>query len=551
MAAPSKDAQEDDNQDGQQVELGVHYGKEQGSRYADVEVGATEVVHNQSCTPEQPPPESGARDVNHAGTPSSTVDDILDHDPEDDDPENSMMSSTPSATSYITIRGEGSVYYKNETEDISVDASAEEASPSLPPPEIDSWDLNLIPGEAPHHHARGDRAPLATELGAAGDGDGHGRMQSSETEQEMLWTSVPTHDSSYFFDDDPADLDGTALDEYGQHDADDYPDSLFTDQPRHGDDRHAQAHSQRHLDREHESYGAPSIYASLPNVRLSAIQVGHRGRLRFPANAPNSARMTATTATPTDDEDTDMLSLPSSLSVSERTHSNSTRSSPRFSGSYGEAHSRPLPEGSLEGIENTGLTHAALSRIDEASAIHGVFDLGQAAHEAGLTSGSEEDEDGDNTDTMEDPEERLLAKAPDAISAGIRPIRNRPALQALPPTTTSQRTVSAGRVSESIRDNLSVTSSAKRRHRRAGTNDRGIKRSNKGEYGGPGRTVAEVESVSLASAKSGHPASAARRPVEQHARSSTRHRNRDAVSKVFDLDNDILAMMSQPGSIMG
>lgn len=357
----------------------------------------------------------------------------------------------------------------------------------------------------PQTEATADSPSHWTDSAATREGSSQSSTHSQAAEDnDNVWSSVPYHDSSHFFDDGPAD----DPDEQGSG----YPGPLFDDH-RH----HLARHPIRRNDG--EQHMAASIYASVPNVRLRGLNTD---RLE-PSTASGSGRLRSSE----EEEDTDMLSLPSSLSVSDRTTSNSTRSSPRFAlhHSGSQLHSEEL-----FADENTALTRAALSRIDEVSALAMRYDI-SPPQETGLTSGSE---DGGESDA----DERLLSRAPDAISAGIRSVRQRVPLQPLPGAAASQSPLSGGRISAASRDNLSVTSSAKRRHRRAGTSEKGTKRSNQGK----GSSTPVVDG-----------AVTSRRPTSRAAPTrppSTRYRFRDAMRKVFDLDAEMMDLMTQPGSIL-
>ena len=162
-----------------------------------------------------------------------------------------------------------------------------------------------------------------------------------------------------------------------------------------------------------------------------------------------------------EDGDTDMLSIPSSLSVSDRSTS-SNAVSPRIS-----QRSKSSPRVPMRHERSGTLTQAALeenSRLEEAL----------AAQEAALTSSSE----GEDAD---DPDETQLARAPDALSAGIKPSRRRQALGAIKPPSQAALSVTS-----------SQRSGIKRRHKQAGMSDKGSKRSHtSGGIGGAARQTAK------------------------------------------------------------
>ena len=209
-----------------------------------------------------------------------------------------------------------------------------------------------------------------------------------------------------------------------------------------------------------------------------------------------------------EDGDTDMLSIPSSLSFSERSTS-SDAASPRV------AQRKHSPRALVRHRNASTLTEAALeenTRLQEAL----------AAREAALTSGSEEED-------ANDPDETLLARAPDALSAGIRQARRR---------------VPFGAVRPPSQIALSVTSSQrsgiKRRHKQAGQSDKGSKRSH------TSRSAPIAEQTRRDRDKSSASRERERLP---HAVNSANFSLGQVARQMFAVDEEVLEMMAQPGSV--
>lgn len=234
-------------------------------------------------------------------------------------------------------------------------------------------------------------------------------------------------------------------------------------------------------------------------------------------------------------EDTDMLSLPSSLSVSDRSTSDALPS-PRFDypdtafALTTDADSEAPQHHAIEGSSIT-LTEAALSRIA----------TGETAHakepEATLTSGSE--------DEAEDAEEAALSRAPDAISAGIRPSRRR-ALQSIRAPSQLSSALSGSR--------LSQKSATKRRHRQSGISDKGSKRSN---TSASLLTVQEIQQTPTLP-RSSRDRSSDQHPTQTQRQTASPTRGRaarftqaakQAAREMFSVDEEVMNMMAQPGSV--
>jgi hypothetical protein len=209
-----------------------------------------------------------------------------------------------------------------------------------------------------------------------------------------------------------------------------------------------------------------------------------------------------------EDGDTDMLSIPSSLSFSERSTS-SDAASPRV------AERKHSPRALVRHRNASTLTEAALeenTRLQEAL----------AAREAALTSGSE-DEDAN------DPDETLLARAPDALSAGIRQSRRRVPLGAVKPPSQLALSVTS-----------SQRSGIKRRHKQAGQSDKGSKRSH------TSRSAPIAEQTRREKGKSS--ASRERERLPQTL-NNTRFSLGQVARQMFAVDEVVLEMMAQPGSV--
>lgn len=337
------------------------------------------------------------------------------------------------------------------------------------------------------------RSPSAvTRYSSSGQLHGDTAGQSSESatipdNNQSRWSAVPIprRDTSSFFDDDDDD-DEDAL----------FSDKLINDRLRHDEES-------GFLDE-----NSQSIYPHAPQLR----------------------RVNQHSIKVQDGEDTDMLSLPSSLSVSDRSTSDD-HPSPRFD--YPDSAFNLKPETLEEeaaGGSNITLTEAALSRIGSGSSPTSPKEV-----EAGLTSGSE-DEAGNE-------EEAALLRAPDAISAGIRPTRKK-ALQAIRTPSQPASAVSGGRVSSSQK------SASKRRHRQSGISDKGSKRSN------TSASLITVQELPISTAGNRlTPLETVPASNERHAVSPTRGRTarftqaaKQVAREMFSVDEEVMNMMSQPGS---
>ena len=287
------------------------------------------------------------------------------------------------------------------------------------------------------------------------------------------WSSLPRHDSSIFFDD-------TESENIGNHDQ-----------------------------RQGSAIQSPS------HMTVSAV------------NPHSTSRHVAE-----EGEETDMLSLPSSLSVSDRSSSRSER------GTSSESSPKLGQENPFKRLPSDSLTEAALSEI--ASKAKDADALG----EADLTSGSDEESD-------MDPDESILSRTPDAISAGIRPLQRRP-LQNLPMYSIPQKTQSSqGRVDMSPeKANLSSTTSSscrsngiKRRHRAAGVRDTGSKKSHTSSNG-----ATEAHAL-RPDGKSKGKATSAKNTASGKDLGKAFYSLSEAARSLFRVDDDLMEIMAQPGSV--
>lgn len=365
-------------------------------------------------------------------------------------------------------------------------------------------------GDAHQHAAATSRSPSAVtpphyassgQIAEAGQSSTNEADESSNTNHSR-WSAVPIprRDTSSFFDDEDED-----------------DDELFSDDKliNRNDHHHSSGERSAFLDE-----NSQSIYRDLPFIQQ---------RRRQPQLQDGTAAA----------EETDMLSLPSSLSVSDRSTSDDLPS-PRFdyldsafslTGDAGGAFNADEEE-EIAGNSNITLTEAALSRIARADTPTSPKEL-----EAALTSGSE-DEAGNDED------EAALSRAPDAISAGIRPSR-RKALQSIRAPSQLSDAISGGRVSSSQK------SATKRRHRQSGISDKGSKRSN---------TSASLLNVQdsrppVPSARSRDRSTGEAQGVThkgRHADSPARGRTArfaQAAREIFSVDEEVMNMMAQPGSV--
>ena len=229
-------------------------------------------------------------------------------------------------------------------------------------------------------------------------------------------------------------------------------------------------------------------------------------------------------------EETDMLSLPSSLSMSDRSSFRSGPLSAQPSPKLGEVPAGPS-------LLSDGLTEAALSQIAKDG-----------------RTGGEADEDKALTPEMVrendmDAYEYVLSHTPDAISAGIRPVRREP-LQALQSHSASQRSDNAldKYVPLPDKENLSVRSSrrssaTKRRHRAAGISDKGSKRSNtsgsRADAGKAARSTFKSKGKAPAPESENYTRSA-RKPVFSLGQ---------AARNILQIDDEMMEMLAQPGSV--
>lgn len=188
------------------------------------------------------------------------------------------------------------------------------------------------------------------------------------------------------------------------------------------------------------------------------------------------------------------------------------------------------------------LTAAALeenSRLEEAQALALYTN---AVQDAVLTSGSEGEEDPEAQEM--DADERLLSRAPDALSAGIRPKRKKMPLGA----------VKAPSHPSASRAPLSVTSSQrssglKRRHRQAGMSDKGSKRSHTSANGDM-QVRQDRNSRRLRSAQPIVGGTDAGGSISKGPRKGSFGLSLgQAARQIFAVDEEVLDMMAQPGSV--
>lgn len=313
------------------------------------------------------------------------------------------------------------------------------------------------------------------EEAEAGDEDGEDQENTLNNRSRWSAVPVPRRDGSSFFDDE------------------DEEEALFSDK----------VHRQQTDGLFDDSDNSASIYPDVPALRMTK-------------NSQNEG------------EDIDMLSLPSSLSVSDRSSSRDLPS-PEFD--YPGTSFEPSPRHDEDiGSSNITLTEAALSRISTANA----FATGEA--ETALTSGSEDEAD--------DHDETLLSRAPDAISAGIRPSRRR-TLQSIRAPSQLSSALSGGKISSSQR------SATKRRHRQSGISDKGSKRSNNSANllnlqhlrtsNAAYRRKEDLDDLQPVQADTLPP------PKGRAARFS--RAARQAARDIFSVDEEVMKMMAQPGSV--
>lgn len=359
-----------------------------------------------------------------------------------------------------------------------VSSASSPSSPSAPQAELSAT-------RSPRAASSGYKEHLSQDSEGDEDDD-DGLEQDSTANSNSRWSAVPKprRDGSSFFDDE------------------DEEEALFSDKLLH-DRRHDGLFS-------HGGGNTPVPQFIYPQVPA------HR--------SPSTSRHRRE-----DGEDTDMLSLPSSLSVSDRSASDDLPS-PRFD-YVDSAFTLPADDSQEAGNSNITLTEAALSRIGTGHI------PAQDQAEIALTSGSE--------DEAEDADEKLLSRAPDAISAGIRPNRRR-ALQSIRSPSQLSSALSGGKVSSSQR------SATKRRHRQSGISDKGSKRSNTSAN----LLKAQGAVPSLPSSKGKErksvdsPAQPDRHVSPSRGRAARfTQAARQAARDIFSVDEEVMNMMAQPGSV--
>lgn len=323
--------------------------------------------------------------------------------------------------------------------------------------------------------------------------------ESASPDHNHTWSSLPKHDDSRFDADDDLHAEGESED-----------DDLFSASPRRT-----------------AVQDPSSIYAGLTNVNLPIA------RSRPSTGNAESARE--------GEESEDLLSLPSSLSISSG-QSSRRNHSPRRRLLEAQGHSH-LPR-----IQSASSLTAAALRQNEAENKRSATPLDH--REVILTSGSEDEGESEGGEAIKAYERALLA-TPDAISVGIKPLRrkNRSALQETHPMPQA----SVGSQS---------ATSAKRRHRQAGSSSKGSKRSNTSQaaasYVGrlpdetPRQRKSRREGRERQREQRVEESHATQRRVSFSAKSPSTLKGFSRFARiVFSHDEDILDLMSQPSSIFG
>ena len=258
-----------------------------------------------------------------------------------------------------------------------------------------------------------------------------------------------------------------------------------------------------------------------------------------------------------DDDTADLLSLPSSLSMSERgstaAPASSSLASPRAQPPRRRASrvsmSPPRSRSQRTAYRDGHLTREALARAsleaeraDTAEpTAESRIPLRQARtharqeDEAGNTSGSEADgEQESQSAARTNADEEMLARTPDAMSAGIRAAPRVP----FAPLGHGHQTQPA----DHDKALSACSSQRKRRHRTAGLSDKGSKRSatSSGKLAGG---VPDSRSKGPSALASRH--SAAPSPRANSAFSSFGRKARE----IFALDQEVLELLAQPASV--